>query len=288
MTTQFMTINGCRLKVVDIGPRDAPLAIIAHHGGPGVGSHASPLRTYEPLADTYRMVTFDARGSGESDDVPPYSHGQWTADIEALRRELELGTIVMAGGSYGGYLSIEYALRYPDSICGLMLRGTGAVRVGGNETVRAAEESGRDIDLERLERLMEGRCRSDEEMKECWIEILPLYTVSREVTYEEARKSADKTHFHHATHNWAFSKNLPQWDVRSRLGEIKVPTLIIHGEQDWIVDVERAHELHAGIANSELHIFENAGHGPQHEYAERFQELTRNFLARLSEGSDNG
>lgn len=286
MSTQFMTINGCSLKVVDRGPKEAPLSILAHHGAPGVGSHASPLRAYEALTDTYRLVVYDARGSGESEDVPPYTHEQWTADIEAVRRELGLGRMVMAGGSYGGYLSIEYALRYPDSIRALILRGTGAVRAKADTTVRAAEESGRDIDLQRLHRLMEGRCRSNAEMKACWMDILPLYTVGREVTSEEVRRQAENTHFHYQTHNWAFGRNLPGWDLRSRLGEIEVPTLIVHGRDDWIVSLDRARELEAGIANSELHIFENAGHGPQNEDNERFIELVRDFLSRLEDGGE--
>lgn len=281
MTAQLMEINGCKLHVVQEGPENPPLTIIAHHGAPGLGSHQSPLRAFRPLTDKYGLVCFDARGSGRSEDVPPFSHEQWTADIEALRDELDLGRIVMAGGSYGGYITVEYALRYPDSIRGLIFRGTGATRTGDERTLKNAEEADRDIDLERLKRVLDGECRSNEEMKECWRDILPLYTVE-ETSEEEVNERSKEIDFHYQTHNWAFSKNIVDWDLRHRLDEIEVPALIVHGVEDWIVDVERAEELHAGIADSELHLFENCGHSPQHEDNERFVRLAREFLKRTS------
>src|SRR5690606_17681021 len=90
--------------------------------------------------------------------------------------------------------------------------------------------------------------------------------------------------FHYETHNWAFARNLPGWDLRPRLGDIRVPTLIVHGRHDWIVDVERAHELAAGIPDARLHIFENCGHSPQLEDQPRFLALVRAFIEEVLAG----
>ena len=65
----YLTINGIRLNV-DVqeaasggGARGgARPAIYGHHGAPGLGTHATPKRALAPLADSYKIVTLDARG----------------------------------------------------------------------------------------------------------------------------------------------------------------------------------------------------------------------------------
>ena len=94
----FVTINGCRLNVEVLGADDAPV-LIAHHGGGGIGSLAEPKATFGPLADQFRVVVFDARGCGQSEGIPPYSHAQWAADVDGLREWLGAEQIVVAGGS---------------------------------------------------------------------------------------------------------------------------------------------------------------------------------------------
>lgn len=61
----FVTINGNELAVEVFGEEGAPV-LIAHHGAPGLGSRAEPRATFAPFADTFRVVVFDARGSGRA------------------------------------------------------------------------------------------------------------------------------------------------------------------------------------------------------------------------------
>ena len=77
---QWVEINGNHLAVEVLGPADAPV-IITHHGAPGLGSRAEPRASFGRLADEYRVVVFDARGSGQSEGEGEYSHEQWAADI---------------------------------------------------------------------------------------------------------------------------------------------------------------------------------------------------------------
>ena len=102
----FVTINGNDLNVEMLGPENGPV-LIAHHGGGGIGSLAEPKTTFGPLADEFRVVVFDARGCGRSEGKPPFSHAQWAADVDALRQWLEAEQIVVAGGSYGGFIAME-------------------------------------------------------------------------------------------------------------------------------------------------------------------------------------
>ncbi|MEO7235206.1 MAG: alpha/beta hydrolase, partial [Lapillicoccus sp.] len=99
----FVTINGNRLNVEVRGPEDGTL-LIAHHGATGLGTLTEPKNTFGPLSDTFRVVVFDARGSGQSEGNGPFTHEQWAADVEGLREWVGAERFIMAGGSYGGFI----------------------------------------------------------------------------------------------------------------------------------------------------------------------------------------
>ncbi len=274
----FVTVNGARLRVDVQG--EGP-TIIAHHGAPGLGTHATPKRAFAPLADSYRIVTFDARGSGESDTIPPYTHAQWVADLDALRKHFGLERFVMKGGSYGGYVALEYTLAHPERVSHLILRDTSASRrfeamARRNALARAAEFP--DITEALLDMLFEGRVPDDETMRSAYATIAPLYDANTD-PQKAAERVASAT-FRAHTHNQAFSGNLPNFDLTDRLHEIQVPTLIVVGRHDWITPVAASEEIAAGIPNAELVIFQHSGHSPQLEENERFVAVVRDFLTR--------
>ena len=95
----LVEINGNRLNVEIMGADDAPL-LIAHHGAPGLGSLAEPRASFGQLSDTYRVLVFDARGSGQSEGNGPFTHEQWAADVEGLRQWAGAERFVMAGGAF--------------------------------------------------------------------------------------------------------------------------------------------------------------------------------------------
>jgi predicted alpha/beta-fold hydrolase len=59
--------------------------LIALHGAPGVFTHAEPETSFGHLSPIFRVLVFDARGSGASDMIGPYTHERWMKDIENLR-----------------------------------------------------------------------------------------------------------------------------------------------------------------------------------------------------------
>lgn len=270
------TINGAHLVVETMGPEDAP-AIIVHHGAPGLGSRSEPLRSFGPFADSYRIVTFDARGSGASQDLPPYSHEQWVADIDELATRLGISEFVMAGGSYGGFLAMEYTLAHPERVRALILRDTAANTKYDHLAVERARETDRvRIDPWVIERIGTGRFRSNEEFERYWRGILPLYDYSYDPAKTEAKARA--TSYHYATHNAAFGDNMPKYDLTNRLTEIVCPTLIVVGRHDWRTPVPASQEIADRVPRSELVVFEESGHSPQLEEPRRFQRVVREFL----------
>jgi proline iminopeptidase len=271
-----LPINGNELEVEVFGADDAPV-LIAHHGAPGLGSRAEPKATFAPFADTFRVIVFDARGSGVSEGRPPFTHEQWVADVEALREWAGAERFVMAGGSYGGFIAMEYAIRYPDRLTALVLRDTSADHENEKAARRNAENSTRvTIDREKLDRINTGRVRDNEDLRDCWREILPLYDHVYDPAAVEAKVEA--TFYRYQTHNFAFAVNQPNYDIKAELPKITCPTLVTVGRDDWITPVESSRTIVELIPDARLVVFEKSGHSPQIEEADLWRKTVREFL----------
>ncbi|MFE6735502.1 alpha/beta fold hydrolase [Microbacterium sp. NPDC057650] len=276
---QWVEINGNHLAVEVLGPEGAPV-IITHHGAPGLGSRAEPRASFGRLADEYRVVVFDARGSGQSEGRGTFGHEQWAADIDALREWIGAEKVAIAGGSYGGFMAMEYALRYPDRVAAVVLRDTspdnenaGAARKNALATDRVT------IDMEKFDRIDYGRVRDDADLKDCWREILPLYDFVYDP--EAVERKVEATPYRYEAHNYAFSVNMPNYDIKAQLPSLAVPTLVTVGRTDWITPVSCSETIAELVPDSELVVFERSGHSPQIEEAEVWTRTVREFLHRV-------
>ncbi len=272
-------VNGVKLVYDDSGAsKNQKATIVTLHGGPGMSSRAGDWAAFQPLTDEYRLISYDQRGNGESQGEEPYSHAQFIADLEALRQTLDLGKIVVLGGSYGGFLALEYALAHPEQLHAVILRDTAASNRFQDTSKQRAMASGFPMDEAALDRLFSGQMRDNEDFRASFAQIQPLYTVERDPAAEAERLS--KIPFRYETHNWAFSRNQPEYDLVDRLPEIQVPVLVTVGRHDWITPLEASLELAAGLPNSELVVFEHSGHSPQLEEQPLYLQTVRGFLAR--------
>jgi proline iminopeptidase len=254
--------------------------MIVHHGGPGMGDRSDYTTAFAPFADRFRIITFDARGSGASAEVEPYSHEQWAADIDALRAWAGAEQIIMAGHSYGGIMSLEYVTRYPDRVRALLLVDTTPSDTFRENARRRAMESDRvDLDMEMFDRMWAGQIRSNEEFDQGWRAIAPLYTATADAELIDQMANLVSA-YHYQTHNYAFGVNLPAYDVRPKLNVVTCPVLITVGRHDWITPVEASEEMAALMPQAELVIFEHSGHSPLHEEKELWEATVRDFLDR--------
>lgn len=275
----FVEINGNQLAVEVLGPPDAPV-LIALHGAPGLGSRAEPRESFGRLADTYRVLVFDARGSGESEGKPPFTHDQWAADVEGLRQWIGAEQVIVAGGSYGGFIAMEYAIRYPERVRAMVLRDTSPDHEHEKLSRENALKSSRvQVDVEKLDRIDNGRVRDNDDLRECWREILPLYDYNYDPAKVEQKVAT--TPYRYETHNYAFAHNIPNYDVKDRLPSLTCPTLITVGRTDWITPVSCSETIADLIPNSRLVVFEKSGHSPQIEEAELWTDTVRSFLAEV-------
>lgn len=273
----IVRINDNDLNVEVLGPEGAPV-LIAHHGGGGIGSLAEPKATFGPLADKLRVVVFDARGCGLSEGRPPFSHEQWAADVDGLREWIGADQIIVAGGSYGGFIAMEYAIAYPDRTRAMILRDTSP----DNSNLERAYENARaqdriEINWDNFNRYWRGEIRDNEDLKARWAEIIPLYDYEYDADKANARVEAGI--YRYEAHNWCFKHNMPVYDQRSKLPSVSCPTLVTVGRTDWVTPVSSAETIASLIPNSKLVVFEKSGHSPQIEEFDLFQQVMREFLA---------
>src|SRR5512135_3060171 len=99
--------------------------LVLMHGGPGL-DHTS-LLALQPLADQFTLVFYDHRCNGRSNGakVSSMTFENLTADAEALRQTLGFEKWAVLGHSFGGYVALEYALHYPQTVSHLILMDTG-------------------------------------------------------------------------------------------------------------------------------------------------------------------
>ena len=125
-----------RLKVSDIheiyyevsgNPMGKPAVVC--HGGPGGGTTPSMRRYFDP--EKYRIVLFDQRGCGKSTpNAELAGNTTWdlVADMEKVRRQLDIGKWQVFGGSWGSTLALAYAETHPERVTELVLRGIFTLR----------------------------------------------------------------------------------------------------------------------------------------------------------------
>ena len=110
------------------GARAGKPALVLH-GGPGSGCTPKARRHFDPGA--YRVVLFDQRGAGRSrphastaaHDLASNTTGHLLADIERLRRHLEIDRWLVFGGSWGSTLALAYAERHTERVTEVVLAG---------------------------------------------------------------------------------------------------------------------------------------------------------------------
>ena len=100
------------------------LPVVCLHGGPGAGTSPLMPRFFDP--ERYYVLCFDQRGCGKSRPLASLESNQTAFlldDILQLTRSLSFERFAIFGGSWGSTLAILFALKHPDSVLGLILRG---------------------------------------------------------------------------------------------------------------------------------------------------------------------
>ncbi|SDU59787.1 alpha/beta fold hydrolase [Gordonia westfalica] len=221
-----------RAFITDSGPRDAPAVFLLH------SVLTTGLLCWYPtipaINDRYRVITLDARWHGRGIESDTFDLRDCADDVVAVADVLGIDRFIAAGFSMGGGIAQLVWRRHPERVSGLVLCSTGPFfSTNDPKHRRSSERTGRIL--------------------------TPLYRLLPRIS----DKSLNKTTSH--TSIWAlrqffstplshlgeFGNGLGQFDSRSWLHEIDVPTAVVVSTRDRVVEPERQQLLLDGIPGSQ-------------------------------------
>lgn len=252
------------------------------HGGPGM-DHTS-LLGLRPCADEHTLIFYDHRCNGRSTgvEVTTMTWENLTADAEALRQALGYDRWAVLGHSFGGMVALEYALRYPDSLSHLLLADTcgDTSWVQKNAPEILARRGYSPAAVQAARRFFNGQLAPEEVFS-------TAMKFARAYNYRGSRSTLalqafarPKAQMRPEAHVFGFGQLLSGWSVMDRLGDIKAPTLILAGRDDFQFPPEHQAILADRIPNAQLTLIERAGHNAPMERPDEVVEIIRRFLAR--------
>jgi pimeloyl-ACP methyl ester carboxylesterase len=261
--------------------------VVVMHGGPG--ADYTTVMSLRGCANSFKLIFYDHRCNGRSRgaDVTSFTWDNLTADADALRQALGFEKWAVLGHSFGGMVAMEYALRYPDRVSHLVLMDTGGdTRWSMEKAPETLASRGYSPDTVELARKFLNGAIEPDEMLPSLMKLNKAYFPHNLGFRRSVRLmfSGIGTKLQPETMIYARHHTLQGWTVMNRLGEIKVPTLIIAGRDDFIFPPEHQEQLAAGISDSQLLFIENAGHNPHEEWPDEVNEAVRNFLLAHADG----
>jgi pimeloyl-ACP methyl ester carboxylesterase len=239
--------------------------LVCLHGGPG--STHNYFRPLERLADERPVVLYDQLGCGRSDrpEELEWCLEVFTAELDDLRDHLGLEEIHLLGTSWGGMLALEHALARGGTVRSLVLSSTLAC---ADDWAAEAKRLRDAIDVEEDEEaLAEFERRHFFRGETEPLELVRMGEERNGAVYEAMW----------GTNEWTMTGALAGWDVRSRLGELSMPTLILRGAHD-LSTAAISKTLTDGIPHAREVVFAESSHTPVLEETERYLRTVRDFL----------
>ncbi len=263
-------------------PNGKPVLFI--HGGPGIGTMPYHRSFFNP--NLYRIILFDQRGCGKS---IPFSglenNTTWdlVEDIERLRNHLNVEKWVVFGGSWGSTLGLAYAIKNPQSVKGLILRGIFLCRPLENEWYyqKGADQIYPDawenfiapIPLAERDDFVKAYYKrltsADEEVRrsaaQAWSgwegstsKLLFDPALFADFTADKLADSIARIECHYFIHNSFFETD--NWIIENIQAIRNIPCILVQGRYDIPCPIKSAWDLHRAWPEAELHIIQDAGH----------------------------
>jgi len=282
--THFINVSELhKIYIEEIGnPKGKPILFL--HGGPGGGTEPDHRRLYDPAI--FRIILFDQRGCGRSTPFAELKENTtWdlVKDIELIKQFLGIESWLVHGGSWGTTLALVYAITYPHSVKGLILRG---IFLCTQKELKWFYQEGAHWIYpdawEPYEALIPKEERSDyisayykrltspdEEIRLKAAQVWSQWEASTSnliPDFDFIKKYANPVKalpFARIEAHYFINKAFLTTDnfILENCDKIKhIPTRIIHGRYDIVCPIKNAWELHRLMPKSELKIIPNAGH----------------------------
>jgi pimeloyl-ACP methyl ester carboxylesterase len=208
-----------------------------------------------------RVYALDLPGHGKSGGVGCQSIDEYASIVLRFMKATSLSAVVLVGHSMGSAIALAIALRYPKRVLGLGLVGSGAKLRVAPAVLELASNPASFLSVVKMVSENSYSKSTDQRLKELGAQRMA-----------EARPSVLSGDF----------LACDSFDVMGQVNRIKVPTLIICGQDDLMTPLNRSEYLHDQIKGSELRIIEQAGHMVMLERPNEVAAALDNFLDRIS------
>lgn len=260
LTRHRVASNGIGMNLVERG-QGLPLIFIH-----GLGwDHRMWLGGLDRYADRYRAIAGDSRGHGETDKPEgPYSIAQFATDWSEALDAIGATPCCIVGLSQGGMIAQKIAIESPDRVAALVLASTAC---------RASEDASANM-AERLEGMRAmgaeagARIAAKSIFSNAFRDANPDYIEA--FVAERTRQPQEPL--------IAAMGSLAGFDLRSGLGKVAVPTMVIAGTEDYLTTPPTVREVAAHIPGANLVEMDGAGHIIPAEQPEAFYGLIDTFL----------
>lgn len=258
--------------------------VLGLHGGPGA-THDYLLPLADLASHGYRVTLYDQLGCGRSEvpkDTSLFVPERYVEEVEAFRRKMKLGNPHVIGSSWGGMLAIAYALKYQRNMATMTtVGGLHNVPLTSREMLRMKRGLPRDVQETMARYESAGDYENPEYVKAVMVfyrkHLCRLARWPKEVSYSLDHISKPVYYTMNGPNEFTIVGNIRYWDVTDRLGEIRVPTLVLGGKYDEVSPAV-ARDIHRHIRESELTIFPNSSHMAFWEERAAFMNRVLQFL----------
>jgi pimeloyl-ACP methyl ester carboxylesterase len=270
---QILTPDGVRVAAQDWGSpgSDAPALLLIHGFSQSHGAWLNQLAS--PLAEQYRLVSYDLRGHGES-DKPAEAHfyrepARWAAEVQAVIDQLELGQPIAVAWSYAGRVILDYLGQFGDR------RLAGLVMVNASSTADPAVLGPAGQCLRRMADpdLGVSTSATRDLLRACVA--TPLPAEEFDFMFEYNMKVPAGVRAHMIGRPALYEKILEA---------VRVPALVVHGALDPINLPAMAAFTARHIPGARAALYEDAAHMPFWESPQRFNEELAQFVSGATSG----
>lgn len=294
ISTGYIPFRGYRTwyRIVGESEEAGKLPLLCLHGGPGACHDY--LESLDAMADTgRRVIYYDQLGCGNS-HLPISNPSMWTIDlfvqeVDVVRKALGLDRVHLLGQSWGGMLSMEYLFTQPAGVASVTISNSPASMTQWVEEANKLRELlPPEVQATLLRHEAAGTTDSPEyqaamqvfyDRHVCRVVPNPEY-VKR--SFQKLAEHPEVYHTMNGPSEFHVVGTFKDWDVRERLGEIRVPTLVISGEYDEATPII-AETVHKGIPGSKWVLFEGCSHITNAEDPERYMQVLGEFISRHEE-----
>lgn len=277
---KIVDINGAKIFCKTLGDGE-PLVIV--HGGPGL-AHDYLFDPFKQLSDNYKLIFYDQRGCGKSQE---FNEGESSTmetmveDLEGVRKEFKLEKMNLVGQSWGAVIAFNYIFKYPDRVKYLILLEPAP---GSSEYIQNVQQTIMSrLSKEEIERLVKISQSPDLRTSP---ELFKEFMNIRMKNYFYNSTYASKKNFNYFdterikkffASSALFGPYLMSYSLYDKMRNISCPTLIIHGDYD-VIPTEAIERMGKEIKNAEVHIVKECGHFVHIEKPEFYFNTIRSFI----------